>query len=330
MSKKSIFKILLFVYLGLLNVAKAQQDPVLPDEAFNCQSDEDCIFVAGSCCGDTMAVNRKFKPKWEKDLNKVCLSYERSASCPAVIDEVPYTTIPSCQQKKCIANPIPDYSKKDQKFCANLKGESEKNACYWDVAIGKMDSNICFEINDKSEFVQSRQETSQRCLSETKRLFLQKGPINDKVCSEVLETNAKDRCFERLAEQKKDFNFCLKISDPMNRLGCAGQFVDIERSVDQCNPILKQDNSYTFDMMRVCITTVALKRNDVDACNKYIEIETSKYSNHGPWFACVTEVAKASKKTKICEKLRKRSKPKDFKVPGFDEADCKKQVKQVL
>ncbi len=194
-------------------------------------------------------------------------------------------------------------TKNDPKECEKLKDPIMRDACFAVIGVYRWDKNICNKIKDEYN---------------------------------------RWQCLTKVAMEKNDKDICLQITDKDSKSLCNSYFVIVKWEVskemckdthelflkEMCEMVLavKEKNcekkEVTFNLKPYCYSMLALKTNDLNACEKIDDIteHIDKELFQIIKGTCYSNIAAMRKDVSICKKI---------KIPKLKK-DCEKAIKEKL
>lgn len=245
------------------NIMVELNDSSLCDKLYSSKRQQDCFSYFGekiseieefslSICENLTDLNRVkcFKNLAVKDNNYLLCSYLKDAN----YNECMHSLIPHIDENT------------SQKFCEEILW-LHKDECNSKMALEKQDANLCSKMFDKSE----REDCYYELAIKTS---------NASLCKELekraIYSPKKNDCFKKIAFNSKDANICENIEMSQKYFNCYYELaIDLE-SYTVCMLIKKFTHIYSYSpypLQQMCYKNYGVEKNNLLACNEIISPE---------------------------------------------------------
>ena len=144
-----------------------------------------------------------------------------------------------------------------------------------------LNPDSCYFDNLDCELIENEQ-LKQSCISE---LAIQN---QDLLMCEVLESQSKGYCQEKIAESLNDMSVCQNIDDDYWADNCYFHFATTEGNADHCSFLLEAER------IQECYKEIAYEFNDAELCGRLDKVTSQK---------CLYSIAKETKDPSICNMM---------------------------
>lgn len=202
-----------------------------------------------------------------------------------------------------------DLSLKDISTCEKMKDDSsEKNKCYYSVALAKQDASICRKLppgwiewdcyecvsvikKDLSvcDEIPVKEYPAMKGYRNRCYLTFARGMGDSSVCESFDTLNEKDECYVYVVSATGDISTCNKIQKQDGKDMCYKLVATKIKDTSVCDNIQKQDTKDD------CYVYVGLESNNSEICNKI--------NNQPAKDRCYLYVARAKQDTAICDNI---------------------------
>ncbi|MFA5249026.1 MAG: hypothetical protein WC397_00645 [Candidatus Paceibacterota bacterium] len=219
----------------------------------------DNLDIGGSgLCNAGMAVAKNDEKMCEEKSGSLSVS----STCKAIIAVENGQGTPKEQLSKCISPSCYSYIFKEKNYDGELCSEIEKEkagqgACYYGLALGKMDESFCSKVELKNIYSTSKDGFKSLCYYSVAAAKKDQ-TLCDKAVSQKLFSD-NETCYVGVAVSAKDSDLCKKVSD--GSLHCYSMVAAAKQDETLCAK--EQKGSQSF-----CYNVVAKAKADESLCAK--------------------------------------------------------------